>query len=65
LEQRRKHRYDQLRASIPENDYDLDHFNPDDTETGLSANDLSRFTSEEDLTLKNVDPEPIDDLQVE
>lgn len=60
LEKRKQLRYEQLRGSIPHDD-ERDLGNGQE----LSKNDLSRFTSQEDITLKNVDPEPIDDLQVE
>lgn len=66
IEQRRQQRYDQLRNSIPQDNEDV-NFDMD-LEHGVQSdrsNDLSRFSSREDITLKNMRPEPVDDLSVE
>lgn len=66
IEQRRLERYDQLRNSIPQEPEDVDF--DMDLENGVQSdrsNDLSRFSSKEDITLKNMRPEPVDDMSVE
>lgn len=69
IEQRRLNRYEQLRSSIPPDNEDVD-FDMDVENGGHSdrSNDLSRFSSKEDITdiaLKNIRPEPVDDMTVE
>jgi len=69
IEQKRQERYEQLRNSIPPDNEDVDF--DMDLESGAQSdrsNDLSRFSSKEDIsdiTLKNLRPEPVDDLTVE
>ncbi|CCH42266.1 putative membrane protein [Wickerhamomyces ciferrii] len=69
VEQRRQQRYEQLRSSIPLDVEDVDF--DMDVESGAQSdrsNDLSKFSSREDvtdITLKNIKPEPVDDLSVE
>lgn len=67
LEAKRQLRYEQLRQSIPDvrdgfsgNEEDVDF-----EMGGANSVDLSKYSSREDLTLKTIRPEPIDDLQVD